>query len=133
MNEVSLKCSEEALKTIKYKELISSNENLLKKFNKEKEKIDEFLLSKSHTFDDISEFLIEKFSSHGCSMHQGYVLSNFQLDSTMAAKIFLNDDNFIEAIKPDYVIVINRSIEIDKNCQDEGSERDKVQQDLTDY
>ena len=135
MNEVSLKCSEEVLKTIKYKELISKNENLLKKLNQEKEKVDGFLLSKSHTFDDISEFLIEKLSSPGCSMHQGYILSNFQLDSTMVAKIFLNDDNFIEAFKPDYVIVINRSVEIDENCQDEdrGSENDKIQQDLTDF
>jgi hypothetical protein len=57
------------------------------------------------------------------------------LDSTMAAKIFLDDENFAESIKPDYVIVINRSVEIDDNCQDEdkGSESDEIQQDLKDY
>ncbi|XP_070506915.1 adenylate kinase 7-like [Chironomus tepperi] len=135
MERMSLRCSQEALETIKYNELISSNENLLENWKQEKQKVDEILLSKNYTFDDISDFLVEKLSCHGCTMHQGYVLSNFQLDSTMASRIFLNNDHFNEKTKPDYVIIINRSAQINENCQDEDTrqEKDQIQQDLTDY
>lgn len=135
MDEVSQKYSKEALTKIKYDELISSNENLLEKWTQEKEKVDELLLSNNYTFDDIRDFIVEKLSCHGCSKHQGYIMSNFQLDSTMAAKIFLDNEEFVKNIKPDYVIVINRSLEVGKNCQNEdlGEEKNGIQQDLRDY
>ena len=131
---MSHKCTEEVLSSIKYQELISSHEDLLEKLKQENARVDEFLMSKNHTFDDICEFLVEKLSCYGCSKHQGYVMSNFQLNKITASKIFLDDKNekFIEAIKPDYVIVIDRSLEL---CEKEKIEKElsDVEKDLKDY
>lgn len=79
-----------------------------------------FAASENATFDEQKEFIRDRLSSHACSRNQGYVLSGFELNSEMASSLFLeesSDGKLNEQIKPDFVIILNRYMDIDSLVQ----------------
>lgn len=78
-------------------------------------------------FHELQNFVLERLSSHACSMNQGYVMNGFELDSEMAKYLFLeqsseeDDREFDELTKPDFVIIMNRIIEGGETCEESKS------------
>lgn len=73
------------------------------------------------TFDEEKEFIRDRLMSHACSRNQGYIMSGFELNNEMASDLFLEmssdgDLEFNERIKPDFVIILNRYMDIDPEC-----------------
>lgn len=78
-----------------------------------------FAASENPTFDEQKEFIRERLSSYACSRNQGYILSGYELNSEMASSLFLDDSSegeLNEQTKPDFVIIINRYMDIDPEC-----------------
>lgn len=71
---------------------------------------------------------MDRLKSFACSKHQGYVMQGFQLDRAMASYLFLQDFeadgetstdeiDFNEETKPDFVVILNRSLSPDPLCE----------------
>jgi hypothetical protein len=97
-------------KTLNISTLTSDAENQIEAWKEQHTQIEALLENDQASFDDIKEFLRDRLMSHACFRNQGYVMSNFRLDSTKARFIF--DDT----TKPDFVIIFNRLMEVDAEC-----------------
>lgn len=116
--------AEEFLKKIE-KSQIEQEDGIIKikyQINSLCQKLDEAkAIENSDDFDSIKDYLSERLTSFACAKHQGYIISNFELNSEMASALFLDDQMELnELTKPDYVIIINRSLEIDEQCLEIG-------------
>lgn len=67
-------------------------------------------------FDKKKQFVKERLTSHACLKNQGYVMSGFGLDREKASYLFLNESDDFNEMKPDVVIILNRTMDIDPEC-----------------
>jgi hypothetical protein len=115
-----------------YQELMIKASLQVSEWNSKLERITELLKSETEPqFGDIQEFVMDRLTSQACATNQGYVMSGFGLDSEKASTLFLenSDDDDVELnyiTKPDYVVIINRSLEQEDLCLKVESEDDKT-------
>ena len=101
-----------------------------------REILDEF---ENVSFDQKKEFVKERLSSPACSKNQGYVMNGFELTTEGASHLFLNEKGDLNESKPDFVIILNRMMEMDSECleiegRSEAKDEKKLEQwKLKDY
>lgn len=74
-------------------------------------------------FHEVQDFVMDRLTSFACCTNQGYVMNDFELDAEMASFLFLDPtaedpDEFNESTKPDYIIIMNRTLEEDETCME---------------
>ncbi|KAG5670926.1 hypothetical protein PVAND_001155 [Polypedilum vanderplanki] len=97
--------------TLEILPFLNDAEEEIKKWTSQCDQIGVMLASEVEiSFDEMKEFIMERLLSHACIKNQGYVMSDFQLNNLEANEIFDKDT------KPDFVIILNRMMELDKEC-----------------
>lgn len=99
---------------VNFEEIIGRVRNQMVEWRNKFDKIEDFLGSGRDVkeFDVLNEFIEDRLESFPCSRHQGYVMEGLELDSEMAAELFLkhdkeNEEVFSTETKPDFVIIFN--------------------------
>ena len=116
---------------VNYDEMLEEVKNHIMQWKIQSEAITEYLTSKDISepeFEFSKTHIMDRLKSFACSKHQGYVMQGFQLDRAMASYLFLQDFeadgetstdeiDFNEETKPDFVVILNRSLSPDPLCE----------------
>jgi hypothetical protein len=92
------------------KELIDAARNQIETWKDQLTEITSLIESDQKSFDCVKDLLKERLMTNACSVNQGYVMSDFQLDSERASHLFS------EVSQPEYVIILNKQMSINKEC-----------------
>lgn len=116
MDEISSELKEE----IDFSAMLLKVQNDINNLNEKIEVLERLIATPENiTFNEKKEFINDRLLSIACSRNQGYVMSEFELNSEKASSIFLdnfNDEELSDLKKPDFVIILNRVMDINPDC-----------------
>lgn len=124
-----------------FEELILKAKDQLTEWNEKLLSVAEVLKKEVEPeFHEIQDFVMNRLASPGCSKNQGYLMSGFELDSETATFLFSDESgeslDFNLETKPDFVIMLIRTLDQDDLCPDkpiEDIEKLKMIEELKEY
>lgn len=102
-----------------FEELMQKARNQIEEWSEQVGRLAALQSSNDVNFDDTIEYVSDRLMSPACLKNQGYVMSDFQLNREMASLLFLDNNRqseFNELTKPDYVIILNKTMDRDDEC-----------------